>query len=151
MPGKGKIIKIVLLCSFFSLILGFIAVLALKSNMEQCRCAHIFSAEYLAMELSGRENLRWAQLKISNLKFETDDEINREIVYGKTIGGWNVDISDHEFPATYGASRKNTKCNWMKGSPTPNGGVVICNSADVYTLIRIGATINSPAYWEEND
>ena len=104
-------------------------------------CSEATAIHRIRSELNGRENLRWAKVRTLYSNLDTDEEIEREIVFGKTHGGWDTYIADMEI--------RNVKCDWVN-NPTPTGGSVICSAKDNIkaTFIRTGATLNSPAYWE---
>ena len=124
------------ICLFIVLIVCFSVVLSYEPT---CQCGSYFRPEYVESVLNGREHLRWAQVKINATEFQTDDEIDREIVYGKTGGGWNVDVFSSEY-SSY-------ECGWLTGSPNQKGGEYMCKSGDTHKLIRTKATLKSPATW----
>ncbi len=144
LKNKGKIIKIALLC----LILGAIVILELKSCRVPCVCPVSLIPEQVVSELNGRENIRWAQVKIGPIKFETDAEIDRKIVYGITRGSWYLDISDHEFDVPYETGKK-TKCDWMRNQGVQlkscKAGYIKCSNpaAEKYTAKALPATVNT--------
>jgi hypothetical protein len=98
-------------------IMILLALFAFPITLELDTCCKARPVDSILSELNGRENWRWANIKISGRQFQTDAEIEKEIVYGKTHGGWHTDISS-EYP--------DSKCEWMKGYPTPKGGDIIC-------------------------
>jgi len=133
--GKPKI-GIAILGLFITLVLSYNALISYE---QTCGCGRYFRPESVVAELNGRENLRWAQIKIGPIEFQTDDDLDREIVYGKTGGGWNVDA--------FGSENYDWDCDWRMDSPTQEGGKFICKSDDIYILIRKKAAFDSPAKW----
>jgi len=115
-----------------------IALIAFPRYIEYDTCCKARPIDSIISELNGRENLRWANIKISGLQFQTDAEIEKEIVYGKTYGGWHTDILQ-EHP--------DSECKWMKGSPTSKGGNIICKWKEIYKLTRTAATLEKWALW----
>ena len=65
MKGKPKI-GIAILVSFITLVLSYKALISYE---QTCGCGSYFNPESVVAELNGRENLRWAQLKISDIEF----------------------------------------------------------------------------------
>jgi hypothetical protein len=130
-------LTIALLLSFLSLILCVILVEIILSDGIKIGCCLESSPVNRAIdaarsEFNGRENLRWANIKMSGRQFQTDAEIDREIVYGKIHGGWNTDLG-----ADY---------TWTV-APTAAGGTISFQSSTGVALTRKAATLDSPATW----
>jgi len=128
---KGKI-SVAFLISFLLLIF-LVAYLAVPRYYSEIETNPKLRPHDMAIyELTLRENLRWDQLKVSERQFKTDAEIDKEIVYGKSHGGWNTDLGRDYM--------------WSL-APTATGGKISFQRGQEVALIRIPATLNEPAKW----
>ena len=128
---KGKT-SVAFVISFLLLIIlvAYLAVPRYYSEIETY--PNLMPYDMAPYELTLREKLRWNQLKVSERQFKTDAEIDKEIVYGKSYGGWNTDLG--------------TEFEWSV-APTAAGGTISFQQGDKVALIRIPATLNEPAKW----
>jgi prepilin-type N-terminal cleavage/methylation domain-containing protein len=115
------------------IILGILAAVAVPRYINLEANARSRAVDAAIAEMNGRENLRWAQLKIGPTSFGTDAQLDNEIVTGTTGGGWPTDLG-----ADYA---------WDTGDPTGVGGGLTFQSSTVVELIRAAATLNAPAVW----
>ena len=129
MPSM-KILRLKRLIVFGILLGGFFYVT--HPNRVPCDCPTNPVYE-VTSELNGRENLRWAQLKIGPVSFASDAALDNEIVTGTTGGGWNTDLG-----ADY---------TWTV-APAAAGGTISFQSGAGVALTRTAATLNSPGTWQ---
>jgi prepilin-type N-terminal cleavage/methylation domain-containing protein len=115
------------------IILGILAAVAVPRYIDLEANAKARAVDAARSELNGRENLRWAQLKIGPTTFGPDPALDNEIVTGTTGGGWNTDMG--------------ADCSWTV-APTAAGGTISFQSGLGVALVRTGATLNSPATWQ---
>lgn len=115
------------------IILGILAAVAVPRYIDLEANAKSRAIDAAISELNGRENLRWAQLKIGPTSFGTDAQLDNEIVTGTTGGGWNTDLG--------------TDYAWDAGDPTGVGGGLTFQSGAVVELTRATATLNAPGTW----
>jgi prepilin-type N-terminal cleavage/methylation domain-containing protein len=115
------------------IILGILAAVAVPRYIDLEANAKARAVDAARSELNGRENLRWAQLKIGPTTFGPDPALDNEIVTGTTGGGWNTDLgADYTWTVV----------------PTAGGGTVSFQAGAGVALTRTGATTNSPATWQ---
>ena len=95
-------------------------------------CSRDRAPERAVNELSSKEKLWWMRVKNSGRQFQTNAEIDKEIVTGTAGGGWDTNIG-----AYY---------TWTVG-PTAAGGTLSMGSGRELKLKRKAATLNSPATW----
>lgn len=109
-----------------------IVLIAFPRYIVYDTCCRASPIDSIVAELNGRENLRWADIKVSGLQFQTDAEIDEEIVFGKTHGGWDTDLG-----ADY---------TWTV-APTATGGTISFQSGKGVALYRAPATLEEEAKW----
>jgi prepilin-type N-terminal cleavage/methylation domain-containing protein len=116
------------------IILGILAAVAVPRYIDLEANAKSRAIDAAVSELNGRENLRWAQLKIGPVSFGPDPALDNEIVTGTTGGGWDTNLgADYAWsPVT---------------DPTSTGGGMTFQSGAVVALTRNAATTNAPATW----
>ena len=115
------------------IILGILAAVAVPRYISLEDNARIRAIDAARSELNGRENLRWAQLKIGPTSFASDAAIDNEIVTGTTGGGWNTDLGgDYAWAA----------------APAAGGGTISFQSGPGVALTRTSATLTSPGIWQ---
>ena len=115
------------------IILGILAAVAVPRYIDLEANAKLRAVDASRSELNGRENLRWAQLKIGPVSFASDAALDNEIVTGTSGGGWNTDMG-----ADYA---------WTV-APTAAGGTISFQSGTGVALTRTAATLNSPGTWQ---
>jgi prepilin-type N-terminal cleavage/methylation domain-containing protein len=115
------------------IILGILAAVAVPRYIDLEANAKARAVDAARSELNGRENLRWAQLKIGPVSFASDAALDSEIVTGTTGGGWNTDLG--------------TDYAWTV-APTAAGGTVSFQAGAGVALTRSSATLNSPGTWQ---
>ena len=115
------------------IILGILAAVAVPRYIDLEANAKSRAIDAAISEMNGRENLRWAQLKIGPTSFGTDAQLDNEIVTGTTGGGWPTDLG--------------TDYAWDTADPTAAGGGLSFQSGTVVELTRAAATLNGPAVW----
>ncbi|MGD2271790.1 MAG: prepilin-type N-terminal cleavage/methylation domain-containing protein [Desulfobacterales bacterium] len=114
------------------IILGILAAVAVPRYIDLEANAKSRAIDAAISELNGRENLRWAQLKIGPTSFASDAALDNEIVTGTTGGGWNTDLG-----ADYA---------WTV-APAAAGGTLSFQAGTGVALTRAAATLNAPANW----
>ena len=102
----------------------YIAVPKDYSDIE-C-CSKSLPLDAAISELNGRENLLWANAKISGQQFLTDAEIDAEKVQGKIHGRLNNDLGPNY--------------TWSV-SPTATGGTISYKYSEGVVLYRTPATL----------
>jgi prepilin-type N-terminal cleavage/methylation domain-containing protein len=120
------------------IILGILAAVAVPRYIDLQDNAKIRAIDAGISELNGRENLVWANLKISTTQYGSDGAMNSAVCTDMTANsGENLNLgSDY----TWGTAPDCTS----GGAGT--GGLVFQNGAEV-TLTRGQATMNAPAHW----
>ncbi len=114
------------------IILGILAAVAVPRYIDLEENAKSRAVDAAISELNGRENLRWAQLKIGPVSFATDALLDGEIVTGTTGGGWNTDLgADYVWSLAAAAA----------------GGTLEFQSGLGVALTRGSATLNAPGNW----
>ncbi len=115
------------------IILGILAAVAVPRYISLEANARTRAVDAARSELNGRENLRWAQLKIGPVSFASDAALDNEIVSGTTGGGWNTDMgADYAWAA----------------APTAAGGTISFQTGTGVPLTRTAATLVSPGNWQ---
>ena len=115
------------------IILGILAAVAVPRYISLEANARTRAVDAARSELNGRENLRWAQLKIGPVSFASDAALDNEIVSGTTGGGWNTDMGgDYAWAA----------------APTAAGGTISFQTGTGIALVRTAATLVSPGNWQ---
>ena len=92
------------------IILGILAAVAVPRYIDLEANAKQRAVDAARSELNGRENLRWAQLKIGPVSFASDAALDSEIVTGTTGGGWNRD-------GTRATCWRSVASGWNSGEP----------------------------------
>ena len=124
----GEIISGLFITGFF-----FAVLFPFGGAYAKFWCCFVATPMYQAVgELNFRENWRWADVLESGRQFHTDSELDREIVHGKTLGGWNLDLG--------------LKFIWTKG-PTATGGTISYQYNKEIVLYRTPATLKESATW----
>lgn len=100
---------------------------------EDLGCCFVATPLYKALgELNYRENWRWADILQGGRQFQTDSELDGEIVNGKTLSGWNTDLGSNFVWAA---------------RPNATGGTITYRYGKRIVLYRTPATLATAATW----
>lgn len=106
------------------ILLGILAAVAVPRYMDLTANAELRAIQAGVAELNGRENMTWANHKLSTTTYADDTAINTAV-----LGVMDTDLgTDYTFTAT------------------ATGGTLQFGSATL-TLIRTPCTLTSPAVW----
>ena len=123
------------------IILGILAAVAVPRYIDLEENAKVRALEAGVSELNGRENLTWANAKISTVGFTTDTALWNGVVGVGGYPGMNTDLG--------------VDYVWSGTDPTQSGGIISFKGGAAITLNRTesdgtpgGATTTSPALWD---
>jgi len=117
------------------IILGILAAVAVPRYINLEENAKRRAIDAAVSEMNGRENLAWANIKISPNPPSSDTDMDNAIVNDSAT--YNTDYST-DLGDDY---------DWSSGAPGQDGGTLIFKGGNPVTLTRKRATLNSPGTW----